>query len=290
MDVFAASWSSWRQVLAGFASPGRLPEGADWFLIGAFAAYSGLGGMGNAYITHWMRDKGHGMGATVGYIPGALGGDAAVSPHGNVFAVDQRSLRAWSGWWRFLNVDQWAVFALGSIAGMALTAVLTIEYVPAGASLGGWAVANLQASEVQRDHGPLHGLLAMLCGVWVLFSTQLGVVDGLPRSITDMLWSGSAAVRRWRGGDIRAVYFAVLALFAIWGCVALNLAQPLTLIVLGANVAALNLVCLSLHTLMLNRRVLPAALRPSPAREAGLLCCAVFYGAFAAAALARAIG
>jgi hypothetical protein len=49
-------------------------------------------------------------------------------------------------------------------------------------------------------------------------------------------------------------------------------------------------VCLSLHTLALNRRVLPAALRPSPAREAGLLCCALFYGAFAAAALVRAVG
>jgi hypothetical protein len=276
-------------VLAGFSSPGTLPEGGDWLLIGAFAAYSGLGGMGNAYITHWMRDKGLGMGASVGYIPGALGGSAAVSPWGNVFTVDERSLRAWRGWWRFVNVDQWAIFALGSIAGMALSAVLTIEYVPAGSSLGGWAVANLQASALERTHGPLHGLLAMLCGLWILFSTQLGIVDGLPRSITDMLWSGSPSVRRWRGGDIRAVYAGVLAAFAAWGCVALNLAQPLTLIVLGANVAAFNLVCLSLHTLALNRRVLPAALRPSLAREAGVLLCALFYGAFAAAALWRAL-
>jgi hypothetical protein len=237
-----------------------------------------------------MRDKGHGMGATVGYIPGALGRGAALSPHGNVFAVDERSLRAWRGWWRFLNVDQWAIFALGSITGMALTAVLTIEYVAPGASLGGWAVANLQASAVQRTHGPFFGLLAMLCGVWILFSTQLGVVDGLPRSITDMLWSGSESVRRWRGGDVRAVYATVLAAFAVWGCVALNLAQPLTLIVLGANIAAFNLVCLSLHTLVLNRQVLPAELRPSRAREAGLLLCALFYGAFATAALLRAIG
>jgi hypothetical protein len=236
-----------------------------------------------------MRDKGFGMGATVGYIPGARGA-GVVAPHGNVFTVDEGSLETWRRWWRFLNVDQWAIFALGSIGGMLLTAVLTVEYVPAGASLGGWAVANLQAHEVQRAHGPLHGLLAMLCGLWILFSTQLGVVDGLPRSITDVLWSASEPVRRWRGGDIRAVYAAVLALFAVWGCLALNLAQPLTLIVLGANIAALNLVCLSLHTLVLNRRVLPAALRPSLAREAGLLCCAVFYGAFAGAALLRAIG
>jgi hypothetical protein len=213
-----------------------------------------------------------------------------VRPHGNVFPVDGRSLQAWRGWWRFLNVDQWAIFALGSIVGMLLTAVLTIQYVPSGASLSGWAVANLQAHQVQRAHGALAGLLAMLCGVWILFSTQLGVVDGLPRSITDVLWSGSESVRRWRGGDIRAVYASVLAVFAVWGCLALNLAQPLTLIVLGANIAALNLVCLSLHTLALNRRVLPAPLRPTLAREAGVLCCAIFYGAFAIAALLRVVG
>src|SRR5262245_31610529 len=36
MDLLTASWTSWRQVLAGFASPGTLPAGGDWFLLGAF--------------------------------------------------------------------------------------------------------------------------------------------------------------------------------------------------------------------------------------------------------------
>lgn len=287
MDVATVSAQNWRRVFSGLTSPGALPAGADWLLLGAFAAYSGLGGMGNAYITHWMRDKGHGMGATVGYIPGALAGGASVSPHGNVFVVNHVSLRAWRGWWRFLNVDQWGVFALGSVTGMALTAVLTLEYVPPGSVIGGWAVANLQASAIERIHGPLHGVLAMLCGVWVLFSTQLGIVDGLPRSITDMLWSGSASVRRWRGGDIRAVYYGVLLIFGVWGCVALNLAQPLTLLVIGANIAAVNLVLLSLHTLTLNRRMLPPELQPSLLRQAGLVLCAVFYGGFALATASK---
>jgi len=283
MDLATVSASNWQRVFSGLTRPGRLPEGGDWLLLAAFAAYSGLGGMGNAYITHWMRDKGFGMGATVGFIPGARGRGVEVSPHGNVFPVDAGSLRAWRGWWRFLNVDQWGIFALGSIGGMALTAVLTLEYVPAGSAVGGWAVANLQAAAIERLHGRLHGVLAMLCGLWVLFSTQLGIVDGLPRSITDMLWSGSATVRRWRGGDIRAVYAVVLLVFAAWGCVALNLAQPLTLLVVGANIAALNLVFLSIHTLVLNRRVLPPELRPSRLRESGLLLCALFYGSFALA-------
>jgi hypothetical protein len=117
-------------------------------------------------------------------------------------------------------------------------------------------------------------------GFWVLFKTQLGSSDGLVRSITDMLWSGSPAVRRWRGGDVRAVYYGVMGAFVVWGCLALNLAQPLTLVIISANIAAFNLVLLSVHTLVLNRRVLPLELRPPAWREGMVVLGALFFGSF----------
>lgn len=288
IDVFAASAGSWTRVLGGFAGVGRLPEGADAVLVGAFAAYSGLGGVGNACITNWMRDKGYAMGGTVGYIPGALEHDAsdrgaALAPHGNVFRVTPESLARWRGWWRFAYVDQWLIFGLGSLAGMALTAVLTLEYVPPGTTIGGWGVANLQAQAIAARLGPTFWQLTVLCGFWILFSTQLGFVDGLPRVVTDMLWTASARARRQR--DVRKVYYAVVAVFAVWGCIALNLAQPLTLIILGANIAGVNFVLESLHTIRVNRRFLPRELRPPLWREAALVVCALFFGGFAIAAL-----
>jgi uncharacterized protein YhhL (DUF1145 family) len=286
LDVVTASGESWRRVAAGFSGLGPMPEGADAVLVGAFAAYSGIGGVGNAYITNWMRDKGYAMGATVGYIPGATAGkDVAVqpSPRGNVFAVTPESLARWRGWWRFASIDQWLVFGLGSISGMLLTAVLTLEYVPRGTTVGGWAIANLQAAAIAARLGPAFWSVTLLCGFWILFSTQLGIIDGLPRATTDMLWSASAAARRRK--DIRRVYYAVVAAFAIWGCIALNLAQPLTLIIIGANIAGANMVFLSLHTLRVNRRFLPAELRPPLWREATLVACTLFYGIFALLAL-----
>jgi hypothetical protein len=288
LDVFTASARSWSAAATGFTSIGRLPAGADALLVGAFAAYSGLGGVGNAYITNWMRDKGYAMGATVGFIPGALGGEAQLAPHGNVFAVTRESLDRWRGWWRFANVDQWLVFGLGSLAGMALTAVLTLEYVPPGTTMGAWAVANLQASAIARVHGGLFWHLTVLCGFWILFSTQLGIVDGLPRATTDMLWSASARLREGHQ-DVRRLYYLVVAAFAIWGCIGLNLAQPLTLIIIGANIAGVNFVLISLHTIRINRRFLPPALRPSLWREACLVFCALFYGGFAVAALVQTL-
>jgi hypothetical protein len=287
VDVATVSGAHWASVFGGFSRVGVIPAGADWFLLGAFAAYSGLGGIGNAYVTNWMRDKGFGMGATVGYIPGAAGGNVRLAAHGNVFTVNAASLRAWRGWWKFVNVDQWAIFGFGSLAAMALTALFTLQYVPAGSRISGWAVANLQASGIAAVHGPLFWHLTLICGFWVLFSTQLGVVDGLPRATTDVLWSGSAAVRRWRGGDVRAVYYGVLAVFAVWGCVALNLAQPITLIIIGANIAGFNFVLEGVHTIVVNRRFLPRELRPARWREAALVLMAIFYGLFVALALWR---
>jgi hypothetical protein len=290
LDLATVSGATWGRLTRGFLSFGALPANADWTLLAAFAAYSGLGGMSNVFVTNWMRDKGHGMGATVGYIPTLAGGKVQLSPHGNVFPVDEASLGAWRRWWKFMNVDQWAIFAVGSIAGMALTCVLTLQFVsPGAAPAGEWAVAGAQAGAVAAQLGPLFWYLTLVCGFWVLFSTQLGIVDGTPRAMTDILWSGSAAVRRWRGGDVRAVYYAALAVYVLWGCVALNLARPLTLVIIGANAAGVIMVFISLHTVIVNRTLLPRALRPSLWREAALVGCALFYGTAAALMLAATL-
>jgi hypothetical protein len=289
VDLTTVSAANWKKIFAGFLTVGALPSSGDWTLLAAFAAYSGLGGMGNAFITNWMRDKGYGMASTVGYIGGASAGSRELAPHGNVFPVNTSSLRAWREWWRYTALDQWGIFAVGSVLGMALTALLTLQHVPAGSTTGGWAVANFHASALAAAHGRIFWHLTLLCGLGILFSTQLGVVDGMPRAVTDMLWSGSASVRRFRGGDVRAIYYLALGAFAAWGCIALNLAQPLTLVLISANIGGANLVLECLHTLVVNRRFLPPELRPALWREAVLALGALFYGTFAVIVLVHTL-
>jgi hypothetical protein len=289
LDVFTVSGENWGTILRGFASVGSVPGGADWLLLGAFAAYSGLGGVGNAFITNWMRDKGYGMGGTVGHIPSAFGDGTALQPHGNVFEPSRDNLRRWSAWWKFLSVDQWLVFAGGSLVGMVLTALMTLQYVPRGTVISPWAVATMQADAIAAANGAFFGPLTLLVGFWVLFSTQLGLVDGLPRAVTDILWSGNPRADR-RVKDVRVVYYSVLALFAVWGCIAMNLAQPLTLVIISANVGGFTFVIESIHTLIVNRTFLPRELRPPLWRELIVGFCAIFYGAFIAATLAVSLG
>ena len=61
-----------------------------------------------------------------------------------------------------------------------------------------------------------------------------------------MMWCASPPLRR--GCDVRRVYYGVLILFAVWGCIGLNLARPITLIIIGANAAAFIFVVESIHT------------------------------------------
>ena len=113
-----------------------------------------------------------------------------------------------------------------------------------------------------------------MLGAWLLFKTQLDLTEALVRAITDILWTGSRRVRAWRGGDVRLVYYSVLMLAASWGIIALRLAQPIILLQLAANVAGFVFVVATLHLLYVNTRLLPPAVRPSPARCAVLVASA----------------
>ena len=87
-------------------------------------------------------------------------------------------------------------------------------------------------------------------------------------------------MRTWRGGDVRAVYYTVLAAVVVWGIIALKLAAPVMLLQIGANIAGVVFIIASIHVLYLNTRVLPVALRPPMWRRVALVGMVLFYGFF----------
>jgi uncharacterized membrane-anchored protein len=281
IGVFFVSAGTWLTVAKGFVSFGSLPQGADWLLLGGFAAYAGAGGVGNSTISNWLRDKGFGMGKVVGFIPALVGGQRIALTHeGKIFPVTRENVRRWTQWWKYLAVDQYLVWTVGCFLGMFLPALLTVQFIPPGTDISGFAVAAFQAQYLSQVWGPAMWFLTLLCGFWILFSTQLGITDLFARMVTDMLWTGSARIRAWRGGDVRLVYYGVLLVFTIWGAIAINLAQPLILILIGANMAGFNFIVLSLHTLYVNRKFLPPELRPPLWRELTLVLAALFFAFF----------
>jgi hypothetical protein len=282
--VPAGTWVAAVLGMVGFDATNRefelMPAGVDFFLLGALAAYSGTGGVGNITLGNWARDKGYGMGQHAGYIAAATGKQVPLAHHGYTFIPDANSLQRWRGWWRIVRADQWGVFFIGAVLGMVLPALIYVTYLPHGTEIRGLGISAALAQAVGGQVGPFVGVIIAVLGAWLLFKTQLDSLEGMTRSVTDILWTGSRSLRSWRGGDVRAVYYSVLVLIVLWGVIALRLAQPILLLQIGANVAGVVMVVASLHLLYINTRLLPPALRPPTWRRVLLVCMALFYGCF----------
>jgi hypothetical protein len=280
--------STWLGAIAGLAgfSVERgsfyfLPEGANFFLLGALVAYSGAGGATNLTLSNWARDKGYGMGQCTGYIPAAIGGQKVNLAHtGFTFTPDKRSMERWRGWWRIVRADQVGIFFCGAVLGMTLPALLYVTFLPHGTELQGLGIAAALANSIGQSVGPFVAGVVAFLGAWVLFKTQLDNLEAMTRSITDILWTGSHRIRAWRGGDVRAIYYGVLAAIVLWGIVALRLAQPFFLLQIGANVAGFIFIVASLHVLYINTRLLPEELRPPLWRRVALVLMSLFYTTF----------
>lgn len=259
-----------------------IPSGGDWFLLGAFAGFSGAGGVANITLANWARDKGYGMGQVAGFIPAAIGGKKVNLAHtGYRFEPTAEAMTRWKGWWRLVRADQYGVFFIGAILGMLLPALLYVTFLEPGRDIRGLGVAAELAHAIARVKGPLFGGAIAVTAVWILFKTQLDLLEATVRSITDILWTGSSRIRSLRGGDVRLVYYGVLLVAVAWGIFALALAQPIFLLQLAANIGGVIFVLGSLHLLYINTKLLPPELRPPMWRRVALVAMALFYGVFA---------
>jgi hypothetical protein len=250
-------------------------------LLGALAATAGSGGIGNLTISNWIRDKGFGMGSRVGAIESAVGGrHTPLSPIGVVFPITNTNLQHWRQWWRYVAVDQIFVWALFCAIGMFLTVNLATSVVPHGVQMEGLATGAYQAHYMATTLWSGFWALTLLNGFWILFSTHLGNTDLLVRTITDLTWTSSERARRWTAGRAAVIYYGVLAVFSCWAVYTMRLAGPFVLFKVMANMAGFVMAFAGVQVLIVNRRFLPPALRPSLYRELLLVLCVCFYGFF----------
>jgi hypothetical protein len=287
LALYFVPGSTWAAAGVGFLAfdlpNGRFSfmPGEDYLLLAALAGYSGAGGMVNIALSSWARDKGYGMGQRAGYIPAAVGGHKVNLAHaGFIFAPTPENMQRWRGWWRIISADQWGVFFLGAMLGMVLPAVLYVTLLPSGTNIQGLGMAAALASAVATRSGALVGGGVAMLAAWILFKTQLDIIESMVRSITDIVWTGSHRARALSRGDVRIVYYGALAIVCVWGMIALRLAQPIMLLLLAGNIAGLVFTIASLHLLYLNTRLLPPALRPPLWRRAVLVAMSLFYGTF----------
>ena len=196
--------------------------------IAALAAIAGSGGLTNTPVSNYTRDQGWGMGHHVGAIPSAIGGhDLQLSHVGCVFEPNKQSMPLWRRWFKHVVRDQLAVWLPACFVGLALPAMLSIQFLqPSDTQVGGdWTMAVMTAEGVQNTVTDAAGtglgnfcwFMVIFCGFLVLAPTMSASADGIIRRWVDVFWTSSARLRLMDPQEIKRVYVRVLAGYTVFG-------------------------------------------------------------------------
>jgi len=262
---------------------------ASIVMLGAFAGYAGGGGLSNSTYSNYVRDKGWGMGSRVGAIPSAFGGHAITLSHvGKVFELTEENLRRWKGWWRYILTDQFIVWMPGCFMGMALPALLSIQFVPYSTvtpEQAGVAQAIITADGL-RNAGfvpvvaKIFWILALFTGLMVMLPSQMSIVDDFSRRWTDSIWSASRRIRtHMKPNQVKYIYYSILSVYVGWSFLFAyffsNAPKLMTDFIANFNNLAIGVT--SFQIIWINLRLLPPPLRPRWYHVTGLAACGVFY-------------
>ncbi|MFM8319439.1 MAG: Nramp family divalent metal transporter [Chloroflexota bacterium] len=278
----------WGQALRGLLLPARPPAGTDVTLLGALAGFAALASGLNFMFIGYYRDKGYGMGARTGYLPGLFGGQAGtLHSTGKTFPENERSAAAWKRWFRLLLLDQWGLYFICVLLGMLLPSVLGGYLVStSGMPANTLDPVTLIATLLGQRFGQLLAGWALIVGFAVLYSTQMVVLELLTRNLTEAVYLSSARLQDWTGNDPRWVYYPVMlgliivitaAIYISGLVIEQDLATRLSTI--SANMANLAAMIFPLLLIYLNRR-LPRPARSSWWSTVVLVAMALFFGFF----------
>jgi hypothetical protein len=303
------SKESWASVAAGLVQFGNVPVaggGVENFFVrlfrgeglpsvdtqmiaslAAFAAIAGVGGMKNSVISNYTRDQGWGMGAHVGVISSIIGGrDLKLSHVGSVFEPVPEVLPRWRRWLRHVAREQWVVWLTGSMVGVALPALLSVEFIPHGTEADRWVMAGMTADGLQGRIGGALGTFCwyglMACGVLILIPNTVVDADNTVRRWVDLMWTALPPLRRVNPRRINLLYFLMLVGYVALGVgLLLWVDTPLDLIKIYGCIANFALGFSCWHTLGVNLTLLPRPLRPGWFLRGAMVLSGLYFTALA---------
>ncbi|WP_327091514.1 Nramp family divalent metal transporter [Nonomuraea sp. NBC_01738] len=280
IDLFVVPFSQWWEGIRGFVTPAAPPAGITATQLGALAGFTALASGLNWYVMGHYRDKGYGMGYRAGFLSGLRGERTEILASGVTFPDDDRNRGLWRRWYRLLLVDMWGVFFVGAILGMLLPTILMAQAVTLSGEKPSRAdVPTFVAAALGDEYGRGMFYVALVLGVLILFSTQLGIFEGMVRVATDAAHATSPRLRALIEGDPRRFYFPfMIALLVVIGVV-IHLALPVGLVEWSANMSNLGALIYPFLLIYLNSR-LPRPARPRPWHYVILVLNFLFFGFF----------
>jgi hypothetical protein len=196
------------------------------------------------------------------------------------FEIDEQSLSRWSRWWRLANIEQLSTFVAISFVTIVFTSILAFATLSGSEGLPrDISFLRIEGDALSASVGPWFGKLFWFVGAFSLFAASLGIVD-----FTSRLAADTVRTVYWRGGRESLIYAGVVWAMVLTGIgiISAGLDQPLVLLVTSACVAAFMMFIYSALLIVLNRRLLPAELRPAPYRVASLVWAVALFGILSA--------
>jgi hypothetical protein len=284
--------ADWRALAAGaVAVPYRHPDMPPYALFSAIV-FAGAGGTANLFYSFYLRDKGWGMGARMPRIVNPLRQREETSVESGWVPHDTPDdVRRWRAWFAHLQRDQilffWFLNTLTILLFIfgALAVLHARGLVPGEENLV-WDEAAILGS----IWGGPGRTLFLVIGLACLLSTQLTLVDGVARSIADIVHTAYPASRArptsWWYGVSAAVWMVL-------GCALTYLWERLPAVLFLLSAGFFGGIAMAIYcplTLLVNRRLLPAPMRPGPVRVAVLGAISAFYGVFAVVSVVLVLG
>jgi hypothetical protein len=276
-SVFAIGASDWADVPQIVTEADLPAEELGFALLLGALAFAGAGGGQNLCQSNWIRDKRFGMGAYVPRIVSPVTGHPEAAPStGFVFEPTQENLSRWRRWWRLANLEQLTTFVAISFLTILFTSLLAYATVFGEEGLASdISFLEVEGNVLNEEVGGWFGTFFWTIGAISLFAAALGIVDYTSRLGADVLKTAYL-----KDANESKIYFAL-----VWGLVLIGIGvllsgldQPLVLLVIAAVTGGLMMFIYSALLLLVNRRTLPAQIRPGPGRIAALVWSFLLFG------------
>ncbi|HEV3340167.1 MAG TPA: Nramp family divalent metal transporter [Pirellulales bacterium] len=288
----------WRELAHGAVNIGYRPPDVSVRELFIWIVFAGAGGTANLFYTFYLRDKNIGMGAQVPDLENPLRGRSETIPTtGFRFRDTAENRSRFAAWLSYVRKDQvlffWLLntFTLLLFIFGALAVLRPLGELPSEGTLI-WDQSKI-LSHAWGKWGPVGAKLGqivfLLVGVATLFSTQLALVDGVSRSISDILCTNFT----WAQRRPLSWWYMVIALgWMVVGCVLTWLMEhfgfkdrELGVLFQAAYMGGFAMAVYVPLTLYINLRYLPAPARPGIGSIVMMLIASAVYIGFAASSL-----
>ncbi len=287
--IAVGSLDTWKELGAGIINVGHVAEGMNIKRLFIAVVFAGAGGTANLFYTFYLRDKDIGMGARLPSLRNPLRGrDETIPSTGYLFEETPENQKRFAAWWKYIKQDQMLFF-------WALNTVTMLLFIfGALAVLHPQGIVPQQGQLIYDEANILKGIWGMpgqyiflLVGVATLFGTQLALVDGVGRSISDIIYTN------FKGAKKRTLSWWYLLVVGIWivaGCVITYVMEQLNVSELGFlfSAAYMGGFAMAIYvplTLYMNRRFLPSFAKPKKISTTMMLIASAVYIGFAIASI-----